>query len=167
MKDPPATSTHDTPSPTSHPQDHPAQPGPAKAAQDDPYIDVDEQDLDSPPRQPPPDPKQPPLTQNTIRDPDLLRAALQGRAVNTPLGWYCLQESWTRLTVTALQDLATPGKGLHEAFVDLVLWRTRQHAQSQHVWIPAIECGQALTHDTDTNVTRRGTTRLGGSRCMV
>ena len=53
-----------------------------------------------------------------------------------------------------------PGKGLHEAMVDLVLWRARQHAQGQHVWIPPVEWSQALTHDTDTNVTRRGTTRL-------
>ena len=103
-------------------------PSPTKPAQDHPYIDVDEQDLDSPPRQPPPDPDHPALTPTTIRDPDLLRAALQGGALNTPLGWYRLQESWTRLTVKALQDLAIPGKGLHEAIVDLVLWRARQHA---------------------------------------
>ena len=44
--------------------------------------------------------------------------------------------------------------------VDLVLWRACQHAQGQHVWIPPIEWGQALTHDNGTNVTRRGTTRL-------
>ena len=59
-----------------------------------------------------------------------------------------------------LLHLTTPGNGLHEAIVDLVLWRARQHAQGQHVWIPPIEWGQALTHDTDTDVTRRGTIRL-------
>ena len=44
--------------------------------------------------------------------------------------------------------------------MDLVLWRARQHAQGQHIWMTTIEWGQALTHDTDTNVTCRGTTRL-------
>ena len=85
---------------------------------------------------------------------------MSGRALDTPLGWYRLQESWTKLTVKALRDLATPGSGLHEAIVDLVLWSARQHTQGQHIWIPPIELGQALAHDTDTNVTRRGTTRL-------
>ena len=121
---------------------------------------MEAQDPGSPPSQPPPDPEHPPLTPTTIRDPDFLRATLQGRALSTPLGWYRLQESWTKLTVKALQDLTTPGNGLHEALVDLVLWRARQHAHGQHVWIPPIEWGQALTHDTDTNVTCRGTIRL-------
>ena len=44
--------------------------------------------------------------------------------------------------------------------MDLVLWRARKHTQGQHVWIPPIEWGQALTHYTDVNVTRRGTVRL-------
>ena len=44
--------------------------------------------------------------------------------------------------------------------MDLVLWRARKHTQGQHVWMPRIESGQALTHDTDINVTRRGTVRL-------
>ena len=78
-----------------------------------------------------------------------------GRALSTPLGWYRLQEDWTKLTVKALRDLTTPGNGLNEAIVDLVLWRARQHTQGQHVWIPPIEWGQTLTHDTGTNVTRR------------
>ena len=116
------------------------------------------------PRQPiqptPPDPGHPPLTPATIRDPDLLRATLQGRAPTTPLGWYRLQEDWTKLTVKALRDLTTPGSGLHEAIVDFVLWRARKHTQGQHVWIPPIEWGQALTHVTGINVTRRGTVRL-------
>ena len=122
---------------------------------------MDAQDLGSPPSQAPePDPEHPPLTRTTIRDPNLLRATLQGRALNTPLGWYRLQESWTTLTVKALQDLKTPGNRLHEAIVDIVLWRTRRHVQGQHAWMPPIEWGQASTHDTDTNVTRRGTIRL-------
>ena len=75
-----------------------------------------------------------------------------------PPGWYRLQEDWTKLT--ALRDLITPGNGLHETIVDLVLWRSRKHTQAQHVWIPPIEWGQALTHDTDINATRRGTVRL-------
>ena len=152
---PPVTSTHDTPRPTSHPRDHPTKP-----PQDRPYMDVDAQDLDSPPRHAPPDPEHPSLTPATIRDPDLCRATLPGRALDSPLGWYRLQESWTGLTVKALQDLATPGKGLHEAMVDLLLWRAGQHAQGQHVWIPPIKWGQALTHDTETSVTRQGGTRL-------
>ena len=41
-----------------------------------------------------------------------------------------------------------------------MLWRACQHTQGQHVCIPPIEWGQALTHDTDTNVTCRGTIRL-------
>ena len=41
-----------------------------------------------------------------------------------------------------------------------MLWRARQHTQGQHVWVPPIEWGQALTQDTDTDVTRRGTIRL-------
>ena len=97
---------------------------------------------------------------STNRDPDLLRATLQGRAPTTPLGWYRLQEDWTKLTVKALWDLTTPGNGLHETIVDLVLWRACKHTQGQHVWNPPIEWGQALTHDTDINVTRRGTVRL-------
>ena len=112
------------------------------------------------PTHPPPDPGHPPVRPATIRDPDLLRATLQDRALTTPLGWYRLQEDWTKLTVKALQDLTTPGNGLHEAIEDLVLWRARQHTQGQHVWIPPIEWGQALTHDTNINVTRRGTIRL-------
>ena len=112
------------------------------------------------PAHPPLDPEHPPLTPTTIRDPDLLRATLQGRALSTPLGWYRLQESSTKLTVKPLRDLTTPGNDLHETIVDLVHWRARQHAQGQHVWIPPIEWGQALTHDTNTNVTRRRTIRL-------
>ena len=109
---------------------------------------------------PPLDPGHSPLTPATIRDPDLLRATLQGRAPTTPLGWYRLQEDWTKLTVKALRDLTTPGSGLHETIVYLVLWRACNHTQGQHVCIPPIEWGQALTHDTDINVTRRGTAHL-------
>ena len=78
---------------------------------------MDAQDLGSPPRQAPPDLEHPPLTPTTIGDPDLL----QGRAPDTSLGWYRLQGSWTKLTVKALRDLASPGQGLQEAIVDLVL----------------------------------------------
>ena len=99
----------------------------------------------------------PPLTSTTIRDPDVLRATLQCRSLSTPLGSYRLQESWAKLTVKAPRALTTPGNGLHEAIVDLVLWRARQHAQGQHVWILPIDRGQALTLDTDTNVRPRGT----------
>ena len=121
--------------------------------QGQPYVDVDAQDHGNPSSPPPPDPGHPPLTPATIRDPDLLRATLQGRTLTGPLGWYRLQEDWTKLTVKALRDLTTPGQGLHEAIVDLVLWRARKHTQGQHIWIPPIEWGQALTHDTDINVT--------------
>ena len=160
-QDPPAANTRDTPGPaTSHPRDHPALLSPAKPAVNHQHNDMDALDLDSLPRQIPPDPGHLPLTSATISDPDLLRATLQGRALDTPLGWYRLQESWIKLTVKALRDLATPGKGVHEAIVDLVLWRASQHTQGQHIWIPPIELGQALTHDTNTNVTGRGTTRL-------
>ena len=58
---------------------------------------------------------------------NLLQATLQGRAPTTPLGWYRLQEDWTKLTVKALRDLTTRGNGLHETIVDLVLWRARKH----------------------------------------
>ena len=71
---------------------------------------------------PPPDPGHPPLTLATIRDPDLLRATLQGSAPTTPLCWYRLQEDWTKLTVKALRDLTTPGNSLHVTLADLVLW---------------------------------------------
>ena len=140
--------------PISHPRSHPAPPSPAEPNQGQPYVDVDAQDPGSPSSPPPPDPGHPPLTPATIRDPDLLRATLQGRAPTTPLGWYRLQDDWTKLTVIALRDLITPGSGLHEAIVDLVLWRARKHTQGQHVWIPPIKWGQALTHDTGINVTR-------------
>ena len=149
-----------TPEHTSHPRSHPAPPSPTKPNQGHPYVNVDGQDPSNPPSPAPQDPEQPPLTPTTIRDADLLRATLQGRALSTPLGWYRLQEDGTKLTVKALWDLTAPGKGLHEAIVDLVLWRARHHTQGQHVLIPPIESGQALTHDTDTNVTRRGTMRL-------
>ena len=121
---------------------------------------MDAQDPGNPPSLSPPDPEHPPLTPTTIRDPNLLRGTLQGRALSTPLGWYRLQESWTKVTVKALRHLTTPGNSLHETIFDLVIWRASQHAQGQHVWIPPIEWGQALTHDTNTNVTRRGTIRL-------
>ena len=141
---------HSAPKPISHPRSHQGQP----------YVDVDAKDPSNPPSPAPLDPGHPPLTPATIRDPDLLRATLQGRAVTTPLGWYRLQEDWTKLPVKALRDLTTPGNGLHKANVDLILWRARKHTQGQHVWIPPIEWGQALTYDTDINVTRRGTIRL-------
>ena len=83
----------------------------------DPYVDVDAQDPGNPPHPPPPDPGHPPLTPATIRDLDPLRATLQDRALTTPLGWYRLQEDWTKLTVKALRDLTTPGNGLYEAIV--------------------------------------------------
>ena len=161
---PPATSNHGTPEPTSHPRGHSTPPSPAKPTQGHQYVDVDVQDPAAHPASPPPDPEHPPLTPTTIRDPDLLRGTYQGRALSTSLGWYRLQESWTRLTVKALQDLTTPGNSLHEAMVDLVLWRARQHGHGQHVCIPPIEWGQALTHDTNTNVTGRGTIRLRRAR---
>ena len=41
-----------------------------------------------------------------------------------------------------------------------MLWRARKHTRGQPIWIPPIEWGQALTHDTSINVTRRGTVRL-------
>ena len=148
---------HSAPKHICHPRSHPAPPSPAKPNQGQPYLDVDAQDPGSPPSPPPPDP---PLTPATICDPDLLRATLQGSALTTALGLYRLQEDCTKLTVKALRDLTTPGNGLHEAIVDLVLWRARKHTQGQHVWIPPIEWGQALTHDTDINVTCRGTIRL-------
>ena len=137
---PPATSTRDTPGPTtSHPRDHSAPPSPAKPNQDHPHINVDAPDLACPPRHTPPDPGHPPLRPATISDPDLLRATLQGRALDTPLGWYRLQKSWTKLTVKALRDLATQRKGLHEPIVGLFLWRARQHTGDQHIWIPSIQ----------------------------
>ena len=151
---------HSAPKPISHPRSHPATPSPAEPNQGQPYVDVDTQDPGKPSSPPPPDLGHPPLTPATIQDPDLLRATLQGRALTSPLGWYRLQEDWTKLTIKALRDLTTPGNGLHEAIVDLVLWRARKHTQGQHVCIPPIEWGQALTHDTDINVTRRGTIRL-------
>ena len=151
---------HSAPRPISHPRSHPAPSSPAEPNQGQPYVDVEAQDPGNPSSPPRPDPGHPPLTPATIRDPDLLRATLQGRALTTPLGWYRLQEDWTKLTVKALRDLTTPGNGLHETIVDFVLWRARKHTKGQHVWIPPIEWGQALTHDTDINVTRRGTVRL-------
>ena len=146
--------------PISHPRSHPAPPSPAEPNQGQPCVNVDTQDPSNPSSQPPADPGHPPRTPSTIRDPDLLRATLQGRAPATPLGSYRLQEDCTKLTVKALRDLTTPGNSLHETIVDLVLWRARKYTQGQHVWIPPIELGQALTHDTDINVTRRGTVRL-------
>ena len=114
---------HSAPKPISHPRNHPALHNLAEPNQDQPYIDVEAQDPSNPPSPPPPDPGHPPLTPATIRDPDLLRASLQGRALTTPLGWYRLQEDWPKLTVKAQRDLTTPGNGLHEAFKDLVLWK--------------------------------------------
>ena len=142
--------------PPKHPKAHlsPKKPsGTAQPGQAQPGPTIRRRERAGPPGHPPPPP-------TTIRDPDLLRATLQGRALSTPLGWYRLQEDWAKLTAKALRDLTTPGNGLHEAIVDLILWRVRQHSQGQHVWIPPIEWGQALTHDTDTNVTRQGTIRL-------
>ena len=146
--------------PISHRRSHQAPPSPAKPNHGQPYVDVDAEDPSNPPSPPPPDPGHPPLKPTTIRDPDLLRATLQGRALSTPLGWYRLQEDWTKLTVKVLRDLTIPGNGLHEGILDLVLSRARQHTQGQHVCIPPIEWGQALTHHTDTNVRRQGTIRL-------
>ena len=68
-QDPPATSTRNTPRPTSRPRVHPAPCSPTWPAQDHPYMNVDTQDLGSPPRQAPPDQEHPPLTQTTIHRP--------------------------------------------------------------------------------------------------
>ena len=155
---------HSTSRPICYRRSHPAPPSPAEPDRGQPYVDVDAPDPGNPSSPPPPDLAPPPLTPATIRDPDLLRATLQGRAPTTPLGWYRLQEDWTKLTVKALWDLTTPGNGLHKTIVDLILWRARKHTQGQHVWIPPIESGQALTHDTDINVTHRGTVRLRRAR---
>ena len=151
---------HSAPRPIPPHRSHLALPSPAEPNQGQPYIDVDAQDPGNPSSPPPPEPGHPPLTPATIREPDFLRATLQGRAPTTPLGWYRLQEDWTKLTVKALLDLTNAGNGLHETIADLVLWRARKHTQGQHVWIQPIEWGQALTHDTDINVTCRGTVRL-------
>ena len=150
---------HSAPKPISHPRSHPAPPRPAEPNQGQPYVDVDAQDPGNPTSPPPPDPGHPPLTPATIRDPDLLRATLQDRALTTPLGWYRLQEDWTKVTVKALRDLTIPGNGLHEAIVDLVLWRARTHPgpARQH---PPHRVGPGPDNDTDINVTRRGTIRL-------
>ena len=151
---------HSAPRPISHPKSHLAPPSLAEPNQGQPYVDVDAQDPGSPSSPPPAGPGAPPLTPATIRDLDVLRATLQDKAPTTPVGWYRLQDDWTKLTVKALRDLTTPGSGLREAIVDLVLWRARKHTQGQHVWIPPIKWGQALTHDTGINVTRQGTVRL-------
>ena len=92
-------------------------PSPAEPNQGQPYVDVDTQDPWQPIQPTPPDPGNPPLTPANIRDPNLLRATLQGRALTSTLGWYRLQEDWTQLTVKALRDLTTPGNSLHEAIV--------------------------------------------------
>ena len=118
---------HSAPEPISHPRGHPAPPSPAEPNQGQPYVEVDAQVPGNTSSPPPPDPGHPPLTPATIRDPDLLRATLQGRALTTSLGWYRLQEDWTKLTVEALRDLTSPGNGLHEAIIDLVLWRARKN----------------------------------------
>ena len=110
---------HSAPKPISHTRSHPAPPSAAEPNQGQPYVDVDAQASGNPPSPPPPDPGHPPLTPATVRDPDLLRATLQGRALTTPLGWYRLQEDWTKLTVKALRDLTTPGNGLHEAILEV------------------------------------------------
>ena len=102
---------HSALKPVPHPRSHPAPPSPAEPNQGQPYVDVDAQDPGNPSSPPPPDPGHPPLTPATIRDPNLLRATLQGRAPTTPLGWYRLQEDWTKLSVKALRDLTTPGNG--------------------------------------------------------
>ena len=84
-------------------------------------IDADTPDLNSPARQTPADPEHISLAPTTIGHPDLPHAALQGRALDTSLGWYRLQESSTALTVKALQDVTTPGKSLNKTILDLVL----------------------------------------------
>ena len=98
---------HSALKPISHPRGHPAPPSPAEPNQGQLYVDVDAQDPGNASSPPPPDPGQPPLTPATIGDPDLLRTTLQGRAQTTPLGWYRIQEDWTKLTVKALLDLTT------------------------------------------------------------
>ena len=78
-------------------------------------------DFNSPPRGSRLDPEHPPVAPATISNPNTLRVALQGRTLETPVGWYSLQESWTKLTVKALRDLGSPEKGLHEAILDVFL----------------------------------------------
>ena len=115
-KTPPATGSCDTPGPSaSHKRDNTAPPSPATPAQHHAHIDVDAPDLNSPGRETHTDPEHPPLTPTTISNLYLLGEALQGRPLDAPLGWYRLQESWNKLTVKAVRDLATPGQGLHEA----------------------------------------------------
>ena len=67
---------------------------------------------------PTPAPSCPPFTRTTIGNPQLLHAALQGRAPDTLLGWYRVKEHGTALTAKALRDLTTPGEGVHEAIMD-------------------------------------------------
>ena len=112
----PPSHHHSAPKPISHPRSHPAPPSPSETNQGQPYVDVrsglhlkvnnyckkpyvdvDAQDPSNPFSPPPPDPGHPPLSPATIRDPDLLRATLQGRAPTMPLGWYRLQEDWTKV----------------------------------------------------------------------
>ena len=77
---------HSAPRPISHPRSHPAPASPAELNQGQPYVDIVAQDPGNRSSSTPLDPGHPPLTPATIRDPDLLRATLQGRAPATPLG---------------------------------------------------------------------------------
>ena len=144
----------------SHPRSHPAPPSPAEPNQGQPYNHVDAQDPSNPFSPPPPGPGAPPPHTGHHPRPRPPPRNPPRQGPDHPLGWYRLQGDRTKLTVKALRDLTTPGNCLHEAIVDLVLWRARKHTEGQHVWIPPIEWGRALTHDTDINVTRRGTVGL-------
>ena len=65
---------------------------------------------------PPPGPRTPPPSHRPpSATPTSSEQSLQGRALSTPLGWYRLQEDWTKLTVITLRDVTTPGNGLQEA----------------------------------------------------
>ena len=152
---------HSAPRPISHPRSHPAPPSPPEPNQGQPSIDVNAQDPGSPSSRFPPGPRAPPphTGHHPRPRPPPSNPPRQGPGP-PPLGWYRLHKDWTKLTVKALRDLTTPGSGRQETIVDLVLWRARKHTQGQHVWIPPIEWGPALTHDTGINVTRQATVRL-------
>ena len=148
------------PEPTSHPQGHPAPPSPAEPNQGHPNVNVDAQDPGNLPSPPPPDPEHPPPSH---RPPSATPTPASDPPTQGPEHSPGLVPPTRELDQAHRQSPSgpdPPGNGLHETIVDLVLWRACQHAKGQHVWIPPVRWGQALTHGTDTNVTRGGTIRL-------
>ena len=151
---------HSAQKPIPHPRSHPALPSPAEKNQGQPYHDVDAQDPGSPSSPPPPGPGAPPPHTGHRPRPRPPPSIPPRQGPDHPPG---LVPPTRQLDQAHRHSPPGPDHPRQRPPRGHRLPRTLASPQThpdQHVWIPPIEWGQALTHDTGINVTRRGTVRL-------